>query len=845
MLDQKNAEEKIQSFVKYAQFVSAKFNIKVIFDGIKAETDGETITLPNLAAFNDDELDFLYGILLHEIGHVKYTNQSLELAKRIKSDAHFILANFIEDARVENLLMKEFSGAEAIFVDLYKQLNNNASLMKRVFNIEISEFNMVSALGVYLHSFLSNRRSKQNISEIFGDRSREVYEFIEKNQINTLILNHPLNSWSDSILLAEKIYEFLYKESADLSLKNDLSEVQSGIDKLVTEDLPLIQKNYDSISQDLINYQNDYADVKNKIEDFRNNKRPDLDKSVTELNCIKEKIKNIQEYSNLLDYQKDLKDKEALVDEKILKKEEKISASSSKIDILNQKPSLNDKEQLRLDRILNSLSKEKGNLQVLQNKKDVIRKEQSLVSNEIDSFPSELKEKSKDIFDSELAEYIQKHLDLDQSVKNLRNEYSELLGGLAHAKEKLQTAKTFQKNGIVGLIKEVQDKINEFNLSINIIPNFVELDGWSQANQAQMDFDQRAEQASGKIVTNGAIVNKATGKDLIFALEQAEKELKELNLLDYFKNIYNDNKIEAINRVSSKNEEHIDGAVSKVKARRHIPASTHFDTVQYKTSGNSTNLKKIKKDNERFINSLKNLFKQKMKVLKKVKFKGNQEDGSLDARSMWMLATGTDNHYFEQSHPKFLNQVAASIAIDISGSMTLSDQTENRVKELALFLSEALQSCFIKHEILGYHAPINHQMKDQSKSGIYNRNSNSLETIVYHTFGSNKNDGINNIQLQASDNSDGESLKAIGNRLLRERSKRKILFIITDGKPFLTNSDTNVLDQDLFETIQYFKNKKIEIMAIGFNDQPNEFYGNDYCKILSNEDLFNFCLKKL
>jgi cobalamin biosynthesis protein CobT len=164
---------------------------------------------------------------------------------------------------------------------------------------------------------------------------------------------------------------------------------------------------------------------------------------------------------------------------------------------------------------------------------------------------------------------------------------------------------------------------------------------------------------------------------------------------------------------------------------------------------------------------------------------------------------------------------------------------------LAFFLSEALKSSFIKHEIVGYHAPVNHRLKELDKNPIYNRNSNSLDTVIYNSFNSNNNEGLANLKFQATDNSDGESLRLVGKRLLRERSKRKILFLITDGKPFLTDSNIAVLDQDLKDSISYLKSNKVEIIAIGFNDQGKLFYGDDYLKVLNNSDLFNFCLRKL
>jgi cobalamin biosynthesis protein CobT len=128
-------------------------------------------------------------------------------------------------------------------------------------------------------------------------------------------------------------------------------------------------------------------------------------------------------------------------------------------------------------------------------------------------------------------------------------------------------------------------------------------------------------------------------------------------------------------------------------------------------------------------------------------------------------------------------------------------------------------------------------------SSIYNRTRHRLETVVYRTLGGGQ--GIQNITTQTWDNADGESLRVIAKRLLKATSKKKVMFVITDGKPFLNDADTACLDQDLKNTLEWAKRSKIEVYGLGFNDVPKSFYGDNYCKVESMDVLLKFLKERL
>ena len=89
MLVSQSTIAQLEAFNKYAKFISDQFGVTVVLDGTKACTNGKTIYLPSLSAMNQEEIEFLYCVLLHEVGHVRHTPFSPELFQGIKTQDHF------------------------------------------------------------------------------------------------------------------------------------------------------------------------------------------------------------------------------------------------------------------------------------------------------------------------------------------------------------------------------------------------------------------------------------------------------------------------------------------------------------------------------------------------------------------------------------------------------------------------------------------------------------------------------------------------------------------------------------------------------------------------------------
>ena len=141
-----------QDFEKYARFICESFDITVVLDATRAETDGKVIYLPNVMSMTAKELDMMYAILLHEAGHIRYSTFDEKYFKALRSKAHAFLANSIEDARIENLLMKDFAGAPDMFENLYCNYTQDKALMRKVFKHDGQKPDLFTSLGFYIHN---------------------------------------------------------------------------------------------------------------------------------------------------------------------------------------------------------------------------------------------------------------------------------------------------------------------------------------------------------------------------------------------------------------------------------------------------------------------------------------------------------------------------------------------------------------------------------------------------------------------------------------------------------------------------------------------------------------------
>lgn len=863
----KEVENKIISFTKYAQFISEKFGVTVEFDGVKAHTDGTTITLPNLLGMTQKEIDFLYCVLLHEVGHIKYSTFTKEAFAKIKTDAHFSLSNAIEDARIENLLMNEYDGAQEVFHSLYNDFAQDKAFIKKVFGFNMHEVDDFKGLTTYLHYKIIDLNKKISLEEILGKKlGQKVAKFVLDNKIDQLVDKNPLKDWDDVITLSNKIYDLYFKTKKDTSGRNEIPELEIIIDTCTNDTLAKMQKEQSQKQGQMDKLSQQIKELKEQIGSMKSQNKGDLETLEKELEKLEALADKMDSYQDAKKELKSLQDKTSKNQGKQQSKEQKLKELDEKLKELEAKA-----QELKAKSEKETSDEKKQKLEErMKSLQEKINKNKERTQKELDykgNYSQKLQEQTKEIeeLNKEIAKHPEMHslsdeeiakqlkamqeriTELNKEIYNKKTTVSEKQSDLKSLQEQLRTLKGDMAKRLAKELKQVQEQLDKAGVKVSLMPAFENTPGWGEADEAQKEFDEQASQSTGDVVTNGAGFG-AGSRDVMAMIEKAKEDLGGIDLAKIFKEKHSVSKLDELNDFSQINNtlDNEKDEVALTSSRRHLPLTTRYDKVTNKTISKGDEIEKMKKSNAFTLKKLKEIFKLKMKSHKKDRFKGNQEEGSIDARNLWKLATKTDSNYFEVSQPRHINNVAASVAIDISGSMD-KDYTEHgkKLKEVSMMLSEALKECYVKHEVCGFHAPVSHELRNLQKSPSYNRTSNVLETVVYRQFNDKHSNGIENLEIQCADNSDGESVKFIATRLLRERAKRRVLFVISDGKPFLTDSDVSVLDQDLKNTLQWCRANKVEVYGIGFNPQGKAFYGDNYCHITKYEDLLDFCNKKL
>lgn len=105
---------------KVAKNVGRQHNIRVIFRGKQASTDKHTIILPAIppgTVLTQREEDEFFGLLDHEIAHVKYSDfdvkySDFDVVQSVNDRFSAHILNVLEDPRVENLFIQEYPGSQ-------------------------------------------------------------------------------------------------------------------------------------------------------------------------------------------------------------------------------------------------------------------------------------------------------------------------------------------------------------------------------------------------------------------------------------------------------------------------------------------------------------------------------------------------------------------------------------------------------------------------------------------------------------------------------------------------------------------------------------------------------------
>lgn len=390
----------------------------------------------------------------------------------------------------------------------------------------------------------------------------------------------------------------------------------------------------------------------------------------------------------------------------------------------------------------------------------------------------------------------------------------------------------------------LQDQMDAQGVQLDLVERMEEIDGWAEANQAQRDFDERATKELGQPVINGS-GGGAGARDVMEQISLKAAGIEELNPNEIFSGVEKLSPLSGFSQSggadggssSAQDASGSSGAgLSSIKA--HLVWRKDRDKVIPAPTRDARLIQKLASDWAPTIESVKRVIKSKLKPSFKTVYKGGREEGLLDARSIWKLAAHQGDDFFEIDSRRPDRKAAASVLVDVSGSLAaLGSESRDWIAGVALALSEGLDACGIDHEVLGHCAPHEPDFADQRIPATFNRKSCRLDLLVAKRFGERDRSGLASLAPQQADNSDGEALRLAVARLLKKPAKKRVLFMLSDAKPFMQDADTAILDEDLRRAVFEATQKGVRVISIGLGAHEHPVLGSAHASLQKPEDL--------
>ncbi len=218
------------------------------------------------------------------------------------------------------------------------------------------------------------------------------------------------------------------------------------------------------------------------------------------------------------------------------------------------------------------------------------------------------------------------------------------------------------------------------------------------------------------------------------------------------------------------------------------------------------------------------------------------EDGTLSTRNLHRFLTTQDSRVFQTTVKGRTRKVAVELMVDCSGSMEGDKIVQAR--RAAVAMVEALRGLpGVEVEVVGFQA----RRHIFGQTEAFGRQVSTLTHLLAKPFKHPSAAGI--MALDADDhNTDGETLRLVARRLLSMRTDRRIILVISDGKPVGVDGVLNGLpaaEADLRAAVEAVKRAGIEIFAIGVQSQEVAKFYPRYACIRKAEDLTGVVLGEI
>ena len=114
-MNKMKASEFVHAMMETPSIFGKKKNVRVVFEGEKPSTDGESVILPSIdqnKELKGETVSLMRGFVAHEAGHIKHSDFSLwERFDEAESPLFILAFTVLEDMRMEECVIKEYPGS--------------------------------------------------------------------------------------------------------------------------------------------------------------------------------------------------------------------------------------------------------------------------------------------------------------------------------------------------------------------------------------------------------------------------------------------------------------------------------------------------------------------------------------------------------------------------------------------------------------------------------------------------------------------------------------------------------------------------------------------------------------
>lgn len=859
---QKRAQS-LKNFRNFCAFIASEYDIQIYsHHNLSASASKNAIFVPDVANLSDIQIDFVYGLVLHEVGHILHTDFSQETFDKIPSPSLSFLHNVLEDSREESLLCDTFEGAKDIFQKMHELFITEHPEIKKMMNWSFEEIDFFKCftlwLNVFSHRYIKNEQNFEILQKHMPEKVwHEVKEFLQKSEFEKKFadIDTKMKTSDDVMKYTHEINDLLlqYFPNPDLPFisleamieaKKEIVHSFNELKNNVDDNIKIISKlDVEVINEDIANNALHNKIIKANIENETAIKN--LRKEISGISAKRERINKLLGFDKIIEINQNAveqgknkvqerENKANEIEANAEKINQDISILVDKLNSLEDKPKNQKKRESLIKRIAKKREQASKIVTRLEKCAQMIEKEQTKIEKSEqykETFKEAKKANQKELkvlkgkTEAEIDKMLEGFLkDIEAKNEILETHlekqaeymqpYMEALAKTQDKRNNIRYTYSFIAQYTYDTVMDMTDMASENLLCNRILPNISMANTWPEMVNMQIRNDNIMSNMYEQIIIDGSAFCSSI-ENIQWLIDKIEERINSIDPVVKFKKHFNPCFKDMVPSFQLDTIYMIEDEVT-ITPINHNVYTTAYDTVEYKNTVNPVIKNEYKifcKQNTEKIDFIAQEIANNLQPKKKTRWLSNQRTGLIDNRNLWQFATGSDR-IFKNPETTYNQPTAATIMVDLSSSNYYHNSLDS-VKVLTIAISEALLDLDIEHEIIGHYAEICPEMLYNSGSNHFNRRKHSLKTVVFKRFQDESNEGIQNIKFKIADNSDGESLKLAVQRLSTQPANKKIIFMLSDFMPMLEGSNNNLLTRDLQSSIKFALQNQTRVY--GFN----------------------------